>query len=242
VKLAPGRCGEWAALVAPAGAGLCQELAGGDLRARASRILRDDQRSFVGLMAIGGEWIVAKSPREKDRRRWSRLTSLGRESHAFRTLRALAELETVGVPSARGLLALERRHWGQVIESWLFTRWVEGTPCTAADVPEVLALLDRMHRAGWVHGDAHIQNFIRGPNGVETLDPGPHRKRWGRASAAYDLILLRNSSADVGQAFERARPTAGSDTAFRIANAYDALIHHWRHWKRVVREWAGGKR
>jgi tRNA A-37 threonylcarbamoyl transferase component Bud32 len=241
MNLTRGRCGGWAALVAPEGTALCHELAGRrNIRQRCSRILRDDQRSFVGLLELGGESIVAKSPREKDRGRWSRLVSLGRESHAFRSLRALAALEAAGVPSARGLLALERRQAGHVIESWLFTRWVEGTPCTAADVPDVIALLERMHRAGWVHGDAHIQNFVRGSEGVQTLDPGPHRQRFGQVSAAYDLILLRNSRADVGVAFERAQPEAPGSAAFRIASAYDDLIHRWRRLKRTARQWVGG--
>jgi heptose II phosphotransferase len=213
---------------------------GRSIREQCSRILRDDQRSFVGLLSLGGESIVAKSPLEKDRRRWSRLVSLGRESHAFRSLRALAALEAAGVPSAHGLLALERRQAGHVVESWLFTRWLEGTPCTAADVPDVIALLDRMHRAGWVHGDAHIQNFVRGSEGVQTLDPGPHRQRFGQISAAYDLILLRNSRPDVGAAFERAQPEAGRSTAFQIASAYDDLIHRWRRIKRTARQWVGG--
>jgi tRNA A-37 threonylcarbamoyl transferase component Bud32 len=126
-----------------------------------------------------------------------------------------------------------------VIESWLFTRWVEGTPCTAADVPEVIDLLERMHRAGWVHGDAHIQNFVRGTDGVQTLDPGPHRKRWGRVSEAYDLILLRNSRADVRAAFERARPSASASPAFRIAGCYDDIVHGWRRLKRSLRRWLG---
>lgn len=237
MDLARGRCGEWSALVAPDGAALCRALAGGgSIRERCSRILRDDQRSFVGLLSIGGESIVAKSPLEKDRRAWSRLVSLGRESHAFRSLRALAALETAGVPAAHGLLALERRRRGVVVESWLFTRWVDGEPCGAADVPDAIALLGRMHAAGWVHGDAHIQNFIRGPRGVLVLDPGPHPKRWGRVSEAYDLILLRNSRADVGVAVESALPGARSSTAFRIASAYDEWIHRWRRMKRGVRE------
>ena len=239
--LTPGRCGEWAALVAPDGAPLCRALADGrGIREQCSRILRDDQRSFVGLLSLGGRSIVAKSPLEKDRRRWSRMISLGRESYVFRTLRALAALEAARVPVARGLLALERRQAGHVVESWLFTRWLDGTPCTAADVPEVITLLDRMHRAGWVHGDAHIQNFVRGTDGVQTLDPGPHRKRWGRVSEAYDLILLRNSRPDVGAAFARAQPAAGRSTAFQIASAYDDLIHLWRRIKRTARQWTGG--
>jgi tRNA A-37 threonylcarbamoyl transferase component Bud32 len=237
VDLESGRCGEWAALVAPAGRELCRELGDGrSIRERCPRILRDDQRSFVGVMEGAGGSIVAKSPRERDRRRWNRLTSLAGESLPFRTLRAIAALEAAGVPTPAGLLALERRRGGVVVESWLFTRWLEGTPCTAADVPEIIALLDRMHRAGWVHGDAHIQNFIRTDSGIAILDPGPNRPRFGRVSAAYDLILLRNSRPEVGTAFARAMPDARRDAAFRIAAAWDDWIHLWRRSKRAVRD------
>jgi heptose II phosphotransferase len=242
LDLERGHCGEWEALVAPAGRALCRALAGSsNLRERCTQILRDDQRSFVGILDDdsfgGGGRIVAKSPREKDRRWGTRLTSLAGSSQAFRTLRAIAALEDAGVPTPPGLLALERRRSGMVVESWLFTRWIDGVPCTAADVPDVITLLGRMHRAGWVHGDAHIQNFIREPGGVVILDPSPHRKRWGGISAAYDLILLRNSRPDVEAAFARAMPEAARrSAAFRIADLYDGWIHAWRALKRSVRQ------
>jgi heptose II phosphotransferase len=258
LELERGRCGEWEALVAPAGHALCAAIAESSrIRERCARILRDDRRSFVGILdeaefgeaALGeaaltggsaGGPIVAKSPRGKDRRFWSRVRSLAGESQAFRTLRAVAALEAAGVPTPSGLLALERRRSGMVIESWLFTRWVDGAPCTALDVPDVIAVLRRLHAAGWVHGDAHIQNFVRGPRGVVVLDPGPHPRRWGAAAAAYDLILLRNSRPDIAAAYALAVPESErKSAAFRIASRYDDWVHGWRRLKRAIRGWMG---
>ncbi len=120
-----------------------------------------------------------------------------------------------------------------VVESWLFYSYVEGSPCTAADVPAILALLGRLHALGWVHGDPHIQNFLMVDGRAFMLDPGPHRNRWGRIAEWYDVILLRRSRPELAAVV----PIDRSSMAFRAAEAYDRWVHDWRRLKRTVRSW-----
>ena len=232
--MSPGGEGVWAAIAGEEGRAPDAVLR--DLPRTCSPILRDDSRSFVGIFVRDGQQTVAKSFREQDRRLAARLTSLTRESHAFRTLRAMAALEAGGVPAPVGLLALERRRWGMVVESWLFYSYVEGNPCSAADVPAILALLGRLHALGWVHGDPHIQNFLVANGRAFMLDPGPHRKRWGRIAEWYDVVLLRRSRPDLADVV----PIDRSSMAFRAAEAYDRWVHDWRRLKRTIRSWLRG--
>jgi tRNA A-37 threonylcarbamoyl transferase component Bud32 len=244
-RLGRHRRGAWTALVSPGGEAVWAAIAAGealapdsalrDLPRRCSPVLRDDSRSFVGIFAVGGQKVVAKSFREQDRRLPARIASRFRESRAFRTLRALRALESGGVAAPSGLLALERRRWGTVVESWLFYSYIEGSPCTAADVPAILALLGRLHALGWVHGDPHIQNFLMSDGRAFMLDPGPHRKRWGRIAEWYDVILFRRSRPDLRDAV----PIDQCSVAFRTAEAYDRWVHDWRQLKRTVRSWLG---
>ena len=206
-----------------------------DLARQCSPVLRDDARSFVGVLTFAGRRIVAKSFHEQDRRLTARLLSLVRESRAFRTLRAMAALAAGGVSAPVGLLALERRRCGMVAESWLFYAHVEGKPAGAADVPAILALLARLHALGWVHGDPHIQNFLMVDGDACMLDPGPHRNRWGKIGEWYDVVLLRRSRPDLADVV----PIDRSSMAFRAAEAYDRWVHDWRRLKRTVRSWFG---
>jgi len=43
---------------------------------------------------------------------------------------------------------------------WLATRWIEARPAARADLPAILAAVERMHAAGMLHGDLHVGNLL----------------------------------------------------------------------------------
>jgi heptose II phosphotransferase len=214
-----------------------RETIGGEIAARqpigrhCSEVLRDDDHTFVGLLDLAGERIVVKSPRFKDRRPWIRVTTLLRAGHATRLLRFMQAIAQSGVPSPDPIAALERRRWGMVVESWICYRYVPGRPCTAADAPAIIAALQALHRTGWVHGDSQVRNYVADGERIVLIDANPRRKRWGRASEAYDWILLSNSLP--GERLQL--PLARESLAYRLAALYDRWIHAWRAIKRRLR-------
>ena len=226
------RQGSWHLLVAPGREALAEKLAAlTAIPARCERVLRDDRHAFVGILALDGATIVAKSPRYKDRRPWLRWLSLVRQGYAFRIVRFLRRLEEEGLPSAAPVLAMEQRRRGRVVCSWIFYDYLPGEPCRPKDFPQVIALLGRLHARGWIHGDAHARNFIVHAGRVQLLDPAPRRKWFGRISEAYDYIRLRNSLPGEELAF----PIPTEAWAFRVAAAHDRWIHTWRAIKRRLR-------
>ncbi|MBM3316834.1 MAG: hypothetical protein FJY75_03180 [Candidatus Eisenbacteria bacterium] len=198
-------------------------------------VIRDDPRSFVGVLRIAGEDFVAKSPRHKDRRRWIRLTTLFRPGLAFRIASFLEEAWSAGLPVPEPLGALERRRCGGVVESWLFHRYLPGRPCTASDLQPAAAVLRRLHALGWAHGDAHIANFLADGERVWILDAEPRRRIPGGILEAHDLIRLRNSVGG-GTGAEAIDILGGRrGLAYRIAGAYDRGVHAARAVKRRLR-------
>lgn len=232
----PAHAALMAALVRSADAG-AHRLA---IPERCSRVLRDDARSFVGVLALEGREVVAKSPREADRRAWIRLTTLWRPGFARRALAFLERARAAGLPVAEPWGALELRRAGMVRASWLFHEHIPGRACTLEDLPLVVASLRDLHAAGWSHGDAHIANFLATGAGVSLIDTDPRRRPWGRISEAYDYVRLRKSLIDTGLLApeEAARldwPLAPASIAFRLAAGYERGERLWRAIKQALR-------
>lgn len=211
------------------------------LVAACREIWRDDAHSFVGLLVIDGVDVVVKSPRHKDRRAWIRWTTLYRAGLAARVAGFMEAARSAGLAVAEPIVALERRRCGMIRESWLCYRRLPGEPCTARELPLVVEALRRLHAHGWIHGDAHIANFLTGDGSVAAmLDAEARRTRFGRIDEAYEYIRLRNSLVDRGfvtaaEAGALAWPVPSGSIAFRIATAYDGVIHAWRAFKRALR-------
>jgi hypothetical protein len=230
------RRGPWRLRLAPGAEAVAESvLQRSSLPGPVAQVMRDDERSFVGVLEVGGVAVVAKRPRAQDRRAWIRWTTLWRPGHAFRALSAMWQLRRAGVPVPRPLLALERRRGGMVRESWLLYEFAPGRHCTEAEFPQIIGALRRLHALGWVHGDPQWRNFVSDGERVCLLDATPIRTPFGRVSQAYDFVLLCNSD----RRFAPLVPLAPGDPALHLARAYDRWVHAWRRVKRWVR--SGGR-
>ncbi len=75
-----------------------------------------------------------------------------RPSHqARREARALGRAHAAGLPVPELLGAGD---------DWLATRWIDARPAKRADLPAILATVERMHAAGMLHGDLHLGNLL----------------------------------------------------------------------------------
>ncbi|MBM3285894.1 MAG: hypothetical protein FJY88_00870 [Candidatus Eisenbacteria bacterium] len=200
--------------------------------------LRDDYRSYVGVFEVEGRRVVAKSPRMKNRASWNRLTTLLRTGESTATVTACLAVRSDGIPVPEYICSLERRSLGMIVDSWMFYLFVPGVPCGSDQYGLVVESLASLHRAGWVHGDPHIANFLRVGDGVQILDCRPRPARFGSLSECYDFVRLVNSEPDLA-------PHLGSRARtlpYRVARAYDRAIHGWRDVKREVRSGIGRPR
>lgn len=237
-RLVEFRAGGWLVRAAPEHQELAGRLAQLSPLPQAVRLLRDDYRSYVGVLEVDGRLVVAKSSRLKNRGGWSRLITLLRPGEAASTLRACLHVRRHAIPVPEYICALERRSRGMIVDSWMFYFFIEAAPCVPEHYPLVLQALARLHRIGWVHGDPHIANFLWNDAGVHLIDCRPHLARLGRLSECYDFVRLANSRPAIATHLHSISRTR----AYRIAAAYDRAVHRWRNLKRTVRAGIGRPR
>ncbi len=156
--------------------------------------LKDNHRSVVRRGVLFGFDVVVKRPIDKNRRIWARLSSLLVESEAVATIANLTKLESAGIPSVRPLFALERRRFGMVVDSWMCYQYREGVPCGPEGRAVVIDMLQRMHRAGFRHGDPSWNNFlIEDETELFTIDTKARPCR-GEFDATTDFLLLKHAN------------------------------------------------
>lgn len=157
--------------------------------------LGESPRSVVRRLPLGEHSVVVKRYRTP-----GRLQALARglrRSKAERCWRAAGILEALGIPAMRRIAWFELR-WGPWRQDPVFVgTWVPGEDLRAhlldpeiddasrtARAGAVVALVDRLHQTGYVHGDLKWRNIRFGTDGVPTLvdlddvhrpPPGPRR-------------------------------------------------------------------
>ena len=195
------------------------------------RTLQQNSRGVVLLIRHKGRHFIAKRSLRQERRWWSQFTSLYRGGEGARSSRNLARLVEAGLPVAQPVFALERRRFGMTVASWDCYEYLEGITCACEQAGEIAAMLRRLHAAGWVHRDPHVQNFLRYDGELRILDCARARPWRSRYAQMYDVVLLDNccpGSVALYGVSER-------DPVFRLAKAQNNLIKFWRRVKRRLR-------
>ena len=75
-----------------------------------SDVLKHDKRSLVKTGTLMDMVVLAKSPMDKNNRKWSRFLSLFRTGEALKTLQSQWLFKQIGIPSVRPVLSLEKRY------------------------------------------------------------------------------------------------------------------------------------
>jgi len=156
--------------------------------------LKDNHRSTVKRGALFGLDVIAKRPSDKNRRLWARLSSLFVPAEAVTTIVNLAKLEQGGIESVKPLLALEKRQYGMVVDSWLCYQYRAGEPCSEACLNEIVELLHEMHAAGFRHDDPTWNNFLRDDDDVLFTIDTKARACNGAFQATNDFMLLKRAN------------------------------------------------
>lgn len=205
--------------------------------------LKDDKRSLVKQGELFGKMVVAKQPRDKNRRKWSRLLSWVRPSEARHTFNTLQNFAEQSIESVTPIAVFEKRSFGLVVDSWLFYEYRAGNATTREDLPRVITVLDQLHRAGYQHNDPHFGNFLIDDDNTLFLIDCKGKRRLSTLTDHYDYLLLsqRNadvSLADIGQHIDLSQQTIGH----RLAHFYAGYKNLRNTWKRRWREKRGTKR
>jgi hypothetical protein len=187
--------------------------------------LKDDRRSLVKKGTLSETVVVAKQPRDKNRRKWARFLSIFRDAEAKKTLKSLLQFQQLGIESVKPICVLEKRRNMQVVDSWLIYEFRQGRPSTISSLPEVVTQLTKLHKNGFRHEDPNFGNFLIGSDEVMFLIDCKGKPKGGSFGAYYDFMLLslRNdgvSSEQVDALIEVDITSAG----YQFAKAYAGYI------------------
>ena len=155
-----------------------------------SKTLKDDRRSLVKLGDLGDINIVAKQPRDKNDRKWSRFLSYFSPAEARRTFITLLEFKQKGIESLTPICFLEKKRWGMVVDSWILYEYREGRESDRSHLKDIVEQLTLLHSNGYRHEDPNFGNFLIDDNGQLFLIDCKGKSRSGRFSDYYDFMLL----------------------------------------------------
>ncbi len=203
------------------------------IAAQPGDVIKDDHRSQVKTVPVGNLRVVAKQPRDKNRRRWIRVLTLVRDSEVKHTLRSLSALRQAGVETPTPIAAVEKRRWGMVVDSWLFYVYRRGRPCGREEFPLVVEALCALQRAGFRHEDPHIANFLYDGDKVFVIDC-KGKRRLGRFSDYNDFLLLEQKTEGAPDIARQLRIDT-STPVFRAVRAYQRYRSVRHRWKRRLR-------
>ena len=193
--------------------------------------IKNNKRSLVLLVSHMGKKFILKSPLEKNRRKWIRFTTLFRNGEAFKTILNMERLNNMGIKTNNPTMAVEKRVFGMVSDSWMLFEYEEGEPCTEEHYALAVQKLKEIHTKGILHGDPQIRNFLYNGKEVITIDCNPKRILLGNISKAYEYIYLEKSAEGIDTHFTFSRDTL----SYRIAKKYSILYWSWRRIKKKIR-------
>ena len=183
--------------------------------------LKDDKRSLVKQGELFGKTVVAKQPRDKNRRLWIRMLSFFRNSEVLSAQTTLSRFAELGIESVTPLCVLEKRKFGCLVDSWIIYEFREGKESSLEQLPEIIEILQRLHSNGFRHDDPNFGNFLIDPNSKLFLIDCKGKKRLGYFSDYYDFMLL--SQRNRGVPFSELITAANINTdhiGFRLAKLY----------------------
>lgn len=155
------------------------------------KTLKDNHRSLVMVGEVSGKRLIAKQPRDKNKRLWARALSYIEPTEAAQTLVTLERFHEVGISTVQPLFVLEKRFLGAVVDSWLCYEYRKGSPCNESYLPRIIEMLKNIHLAKFRHNDPNLGNFLVDESDEMFVLDSRGRKRTGNFSDANDFFLLK---------------------------------------------------
>ncbi len=197
-------------------------------------ILKDDNRSFVKVIDIDGERIVLKQPREKNRRKWMRFLTLFRDSEVKKEFESMLFLKKNDIKGLKPIKYKEIRKLGMVVNSYLIYEYEDGKPSERKDVSNIIKIIKKIHKAGYLHGDAQFRNFIKNSEGkIIVIDFKLTNKKFGKFSEALEYIRFENSIGELNEEIAFIKDTV----YYKIASFYNESWRGFRKIKKRLRFW-----
>ena len=194
------------------------------------KTLNNTSRSRVDIIQVDDELLVLKEPVEKNKGNWFRFTTLMRKSEALQSCISMLILQEISIKTNKPLVVIEKKRMGMVIDSWYLYSYINGEDCVADDYPKVIDTLTKIHRAGYLHGDPQIRNFIKSKTGIQVIDV-KISKHWNSIQRQLELVCLNNSIFETKQHIDK------KTISYKIAKfIVNDIQKGFRSFKRKIRQ------
>lgn len=108
------------------------------------------------------------------------------------------KLNELNIPTTTPVMAAEKRIKGMVKDSWLMYEYLEGENCQdQSRLSDVVKLLGKIHRQGYLHGDAQIRNFLYAKGGIAVIDANPSKPLFPAYEFADEFAYLARSAPEI---------------------------------------------
>ncbi len=160
---------------------------------KVEKIFKDNQRSKVFLFKFLDERLVFKIPKEKNTRKWQRFLSIFRGSESYREYIQCEKIKKSGFKTYDPILVFEKKKWGIVVESFFICSFLEGKTGSIKELESIKKELWKVHKNGYLHGDAQLVNFIVDKELVYLIDSKFKKNIYGGFGKASEYICLEES-------------------------------------------------
>lgn len=196
---------------------------------RVVKDLKNDERSKVVLIDIDGEKYIHKTPKEKNKRIWQRITSLIRGSESKREYENYLRIKKSGFKGPVPIMYWERKIFGVCVDSFLVSSYLSGKPATQKDLGIVEKELRKIHEKGYLHGDSQLSNFIVENNEIYLIDAKLMKNKYGKAGEVYEFIYLEESCHTDIDIYDK------STLSYKLAKSLNSYLHWLGRMKKVIR-------
>ncbi|WP_320045742.1 lipopolysaccharide core heptose(II) kinase RfaY [uncultured Ilyobacter sp.] len=199
--------------------GLVEVILQGDYRV--IKVLKNDQRSRVELIEYKQEKLVLKIPLEKNRRQWQRFLSAFRGSSSKREYENCVKILSKGFLGAEPVLVIDKKTGPLVKESYFVSKFIEGHEGKFQHLKEIGEELNKIHDAGYLHGDSQLVNFMVSNGKIYLIDCKLKKNRFGKFGSRYEFIYLEESCPKKIDIYRK------DDLYYRGAKLLNSYLHWW---------------
>ncbi|ADO81936.1 lipopolysaccharide core heptose(II) kinase RfaY [Ilyobacter polytropus] len=199
--------------------GLAEVILQGDYKV--IKVLKNDQRSRVKLIEYEQEKLVLKIPLEKNRRRWQRFLSAFRGSSSKREYENCLKILSEGFLGAKPVLVIDKKIGPFVKESCFVSNFIEGQEGNFQHLKEIGEELNKIHNAGYLHGDSQLVNFMVSNEEIYLIDCKLQKNIFGKFGSRYEFIYLEESCPKKIDIYRK------DDLYYRGAKLLNSYLHWW---------------
>lgn len=158
--------------------------------------LKDTKRNFVSVIEIDNKKYVYKEPRNEYRIPQRKLMTIFKKGEVLTTLINVNQLINMGFDEfVKPLVAVIFRKNNMISFSFLLMEYCEGIE-NRKYLDLIIKAMEKVHKAGYYHGDFNPGNFLIENEKVKILDTQCKKMFFGNYRAHYDMITMKYDSYD----------------------------------------------